>query len=47
MTSNSASTGGLPVAAGAAVTVPTTGAEESGFYGIVASWTANVALFPG
>lgn len=48
VTANTASTGGFPVAAGATVTVPTTGAEPLSLYGIVASGTANVAyLFPG
>jgi hypothetical protein len=48
VTANTASTGGFPVAAGATVTIPTTGAEHLPLHGIVASGTANVGyLFPG
>jgi len=48
VTADATATGGMQVAAGATVTVPTTGAESLELYGIVASGTADVAfLFPG
>lgn len=48
VTANTASTGGLQVAANTTVNVPCTGAAADGIYGIVASSTANVAyLYPG
>jgi hypothetical protein len=44
----SGATAGVQVAAGATVTVPTTGAERLSLYGILGSGTANVSyLFPG
>jgi hypothetical protein len=48
VTANTASTGGLQLAAGASTNVPCTGAASEALYGIVASSTANVAfLYPG
>lgn len=48
VTAGTTSTGGLQVAAGATVNVPTTGSASEALYAIVASGTANVAfLFPG
>jgi hypothetical protein len=44
----SGATAGVPVAASATVTVPTTGSESLALYGIVTTGTANVSfLFPG
>jgi hypothetical protein len=48
VTANTASTGGLQVAANAIVNVPVTGASSETLYAISASGTNNVAtLFPG
>jgi hypothetical protein len=48
VTANVAATGGLTIAAGATLAVPSTGGTADSLYAVVASGTANVAwLAPG
>ena len=48
VTANTAATGGLTIAAGATLAIPSTGATADSLYAVVASGTANVAwLVPG